>query len=98
LDDIAKYNVDRWRSLASADAIFTRPDFRLDKQTARNRLDPQGRLGDMAGKEVLCLAGGGGQQSIAFALLGARWRPVASVVVLCRRSIPVTPLDASVVD
>jgi 2-polyprenyl-3-methyl-5-hydroxy-6-metoxy-1,4-benzoquinol methylase len=72
LDDIAKYNVDRWRSLASADAIFTRPDFRLDKHTARDRLDPQGRLGDVAGKEVLCLAGGGGQQSIAFALLGAR--------------------------
>jgi len=34
-------------------------------------LDPHGKLGDVAGKEVLCLAGGGGQQSIAFALLGA---------------------------
>ena len=72
MDDIAKYNVNRWRSLASADAIFTRHDLRLDKHTARERLDPQGRLGDIAGKEVLCLAGGGGQQSIAFALLGAR--------------------------
>jgi len=71
LDDIAKYNVDRWRSLASAEAIFTRPDFRLDKHTAHNRLNGEGKLGDVAGKEVLCLAGGGGQQSIAFALLGA---------------------------
>jgi 2-polyprenyl-3-methyl-5-hydroxy-6-metoxy-1,4-benzoquinol methylase len=71
MDDIAKYNVDRWRSLASAEAIFTRPDFRLDKQSAQDRLDPERRLGDLVGKEVLCLAGGGGQQSIAFALLGA---------------------------
>ena len=29
-------------------------------------------MGDVAGKNVLCLAGGGGQQSAAFALLGAR--------------------------
>ena len=47
LDDIAKYNVDRWRSLASAEAIFTRPDFRLDRNSARKRLDPQGKLGDV---------------------------------------------------
>jgi SAM-dependent methyltransferase len=29
-------------------------------------------IGDCAGKDVLCLAGGGGQQSAAFALLGAQ--------------------------
>lgn len=71
MDDIAKYNVDRWRSLTSANATFTRPDFGLDRHTARDRLDPQGRFDDVVGKEVLCLAGGGGQQSLAFALLGA---------------------------
>src|SRR5215831_2222070 len=71
MDDIAKYNLDRWRSLASAEAIFTRPDFDLDKQTALKRLDPERKLGDVAGKEVLCLASGGGQQSVAFALLDA---------------------------
>src|SRR5262249_28969242 len=71
LDDIARYNVDRWRSLVSAEAVFTRPDIRLDKQSARERLDPERKLGDVAGKEVLCLAGGGGQQSLAFGLLGA---------------------------
>ena len=72
MDDIAKYNVNRWRLLVSARAIFTRPDFGLDKQTALNRLDPKGKLDNVSGKEVLCLAGGGGQQSIRFALLGAR--------------------------
>lgn len=34
-------------------------------------LDPEGRLGNVADKDVLCLACGGGQQSIAFALLNA---------------------------
>jgi SAM-dependent methyltransferase len=29
-------------------------------------------MGSVRGKDVLCLAGGGGQQSVAFALLGAR--------------------------
>jgi len=72
MDDIAKYNVNRWRALASAGAIFTRPDFKLDRDSASHRLDPEGKLGDLAGKEVLCLAGGGGQQSVAFALLGAK--------------------------
>jgi SAM-dependent methyltransferase len=43
----------------------------LDEDSARSYLDPQGRLGDMTGRNVLCLAGGGGQQSAAFALLGA---------------------------
>src|SRR5262245_32041791 len=71
MDDIARYNIDRWRALARAGAIFTQPDFDLDKYSARDRLDPLGKLGDVAGKEVLCLACGGGQQSIAFALLGA---------------------------
>jgi 2-polyprenyl-3-methyl-5-hydroxy-6-metoxy-1,4-benzoquinol methylase len=72
LDNIAKYNVDRWRSLVSAGAVFTRPYLHLDKRTALDRLDTQGKLGDLTGKDVLCLASGGGQQSIAFALLGAR--------------------------
>jgi 2-polyprenyl-3-methyl-5-hydroxy-6-metoxy-1,4-benzoquinol methylase len=35
-------------------------------------LDPEARLGDVARKDVLCLACGGGQQSVAFALLAAK--------------------------
>jgi 2-polyprenyl-3-methyl-5-hydroxy-6-metoxy-1,4-benzoquinol methylase len=83
VDDIAKYNVDRWRSLASAEAIFTRPDFGQDKQSAVERLDPEGKLGSVAGKEVLCLAGGGGQDSIALALLGAN----VTVADLCEEQL-----------
>jgi SAM-dependent methyltransferase len=71
LDDAARYNVERWSALAAADALWTRPWVDLDEATARRRLDPDGRLGDVRGKDVLCLASGGGQQGPAFALLGA---------------------------
>lgn len=71
MDKIAKYNMERWKALVEANALFTRPALNLDIVSARKRLDPEGRLGSLAGKDVLCLAGGGGQQSAAFALLGA---------------------------
>ena len=72
MDEIAEYNKERWKALAQANALFTRPALHLDLSTARERIDPDGRLGELAGKRVLCLAGGGGQQSAAFALLGAQ--------------------------
>ena len=72
MDDIAAFNQARWRALAEADALFTRPALDLDAASARARVDPYGVLGALEGKRVLCLAGGGGQQSAAFALLGAR--------------------------
>ena len=71
MDEVAKYNRERWRRLVDANAIFTRPALDLDADSARRRLDPHGRLGPLDGKQVLVLAGGGGQQSIAFAILGA---------------------------
>jgi ubiquinone/menaquinone biosynthesis C-methylase UbiE len=72
VDDIARYNQGRWRRLVDANAMFTRPALDLDVGAARERVDPRGRLGSVGGKRVLILAGGGGQQSVAFALLGAR--------------------------
>ena len=71
MDDIANYNRERWNALVQANALFTRPALHLDATSARQKLDPDGRLGELAGKSVLCLASGGGQQSAAFALLGA---------------------------
>ena len=71
MDELTKYNITRWKALVDADALFTRPALSLDAISARDRLDPEGRLGDVAAKDVLCLACGGGQQSIAFALLKA---------------------------
>jgi 2-polyprenyl-3-methyl-5-hydroxy-6-metoxy-1,4-benzoquinol methylase len=72
MDESTKYNMKRWKALVDANALFTRPALNLDLASAREKLDPEGRLGNVAGKEVLCLACGGGQQSAAFAILGAR--------------------------
>lgn len=69
MDEIAKYNIERWRTLVEAQAVYTRPALNLDGVSARESVDPEGRLGNLAGKDVLCLACGGGQQSAAFALL-----------------------------
>lgn len=71
MDDISNYNRERWNALVRANALFTRPALHLDATTARQKIDPDGILGELAGKRVLCLASGGGQQSAAFALLGA---------------------------
>ena len=71
MDKVYHYNKERWEALVKAKALFTRPWLDLDAGSARERLDRWGLLGDIAGKQVLCLAGGGGQQSVAFALLGA---------------------------
>lgn len=72
-DDAYYYNLARWEALARADALFTRPKLDLDQMTARDYLglDRLGITRDLTGKTVLCLASGGGQQSVAFALLGA---------------------------
>jgi SAM-dependent methyltransferase len=72
MDEIAKYNVERWRALVEADALYTRPLLNLDETSAREVVDPRGWLGELKGCHVLCLASGGGRESPAFALLGAR--------------------------
>jgi 2-polyprenyl-3-methyl-5-hydroxy-6-metoxy-1,4-benzoquinol methylase len=71
MDELIAYNKARWEELSGANVIFARPWLELDKTSARRNVDPEGILDKIAGKDVLCLAGGGGQQSVAFAMLGA---------------------------
>lgn len=71
MDEVARYNQERWKALAGADALFSRPRFDLDAGSARKLICRDEFFDDLNGKDVLCLAGGGGQQSAAFALLGA---------------------------
>jgi SAM-dependent methyltransferase len=71
LDDIARYNQARWDELAQANVAYSRPLLDLTPASAAAYLDPKGVMGDVTGRDVLCLASGGGQQSVAFALLGA---------------------------
>jgi ubiquinone/menaquinone biosynthesis C-methylase UbiE len=72
MDELAQYNIERWKALVEANAVFTRPALYLDPSLAQAEIDPERRLGTVAGKDVLCLACGGGRQSVAFALLGAK--------------------------
>jgi len=72
MDEVAGYNSERWKALDGVEAIFTRPDLDQTAESAARYVNPEGRLGDLDGKDVLCLAGGGGQQSAAFGLLGAK--------------------------
>lgn len=74
MDDLAAYNQQKWDELARRGVEFGRPLLDLTPETARGFLDPHGVLGELRGKDVLCLAGAGGQQSAAFAVLGARVR------------------------
>jgi SAM-dependent methyltransferase len=71
-DRVSEYNKKRWAALVNAHALFSRPWLNESKESAITKVDPLGLLGDIKGKNVLCLAGGGGQQSVAFALNGAQ--------------------------
>jgi len=71
MDDIARYNRERWEELPPANVLYSQPWLDLDEASARDRVDPEGGAETFSGKDVLCLAGGGGQQSAALALLGA---------------------------
>lgn len=69
----SKHNEKIWDQLVQNDVLCSRPNWNLTPETARQSLPRRHWYGeDRVGKHVLCLACGGGQQSIAFALLGAK--------------------------
>jgi SAM-dependent methyltransferase len=72
MDEFADFNKARWEELAAANVEYSRPLLDLTVESARHLVDPFGVMGDVQGKNVLCLASGGGQQSAAFGLLGAQ--------------------------
>lgn len=71
MDKTTKANESRWDKLVQSDVPCGRLRVDLNPQKAKEWLDKDGILGDLENKKVLCLASGGGQQSIGFALLGA---------------------------
>jgi SAM-dependent methyltransferase len=85
-DEIGAVNKRHWERMVKEGCGFTRPWLDLDRtqlcQYVQGRLDPVpgaliemypvSVLADVEGKEVLCLASGGGQQSAVFGLMGAR--------------------------
>ena len=71
MDELSSFNRERWNGLVRAGILYSRPKLDLDEAAAREIVDEAGLLGDVHGKKVLVLAGGGGQQSAALGLLGA---------------------------
>ncbi len=76
MDDLIQYNKERWNALAQANYTYTRPFLDLNAQKARAWLNslgeaPSGLFDSLTGKDILCLASGGGQQTAVFGLLGA---------------------------
>jgi SAM-dependent methyltransferase len=71
MDDIARVNRERWNALARANVQYSQPFLDFTPEQAAQYIYRHGVLKDVAGKRVLCLASGGGQDSAAFGLLGA---------------------------
>lgn len=85
-DDAADVNEKHWDRVVADGCGFTVPWLDLDRDLVRRYASgelevvpetligmyPACALSDVEGKDVLCLANGGGQQSAVFGLLGAR--------------------------
>ena len=68
----AKDNEKTWDELARNGVLCSQPKIKLTREEAKNYINRHGFYNDsLNDKKVLCLASGGGQQSIGFALLGA---------------------------
>jgi len=72
MDKTTRNNENRWDELVRLDVPCSRPNFKLTPNIAKENLNKDGILGNLKNKKVLCLASGGGQQGIGFALLGAK--------------------------
>jgi SAM-dependent methyltransferase len=72
MDEINRINRQRWNALAEANVEYSRPFLEFTEEDAAKYIFRHGILHSVEGLEVLCLASGGGQDSVAFGLLGAR--------------------------
>ncbi|MEL7161886.1 MAG: class I SAM-dependent methyltransferase [Bacteroidota bacterium] len=69
---MSKENEKKWDELSRNGVLCSQPKLALTPEKAKAYLNGKGAYPEsLAGKSVLCLAAGGGQQSIGFALLGA---------------------------
>jgi len=77
MDKLAAFNRSRWNALAQARIEYSRPFLNLDEAGAWAYLEEHmgfshEPLPEISGKDVLCLASGGGQQTAVFGILGAQ--------------------------
>jgi ubiquinone/menaquinone biosynthesis C-methylase UbiE len=71
MDNIHKTNRERWNALASANVEYSQPFLDYTPEKAIEYIHRYDIIKDVTGMKVLCLASGGGQDSVAFGLLGA---------------------------
>jgi len=71
MDKINTENRERWNALANANVVWSQPRLEHTIEAARQQIGRHGILTDVREKRVLCLASGGGQDSVSFGLLGA---------------------------
>jgi len=72
MDEKTNKNEKLWDKLAKAGVLCSQPKLNLSPEEAKQYINKNNfYTDDFEGKNVLCLACGGGQQSIGFALLGA---------------------------
>lgn len=71
MDNIIRDNRERWDELASVGVMHSQPYLDYTPEKAAEYVYQHNILSDVKDQEVLCLASGGGQNSVAFALLGA---------------------------
>lgn len=68
---MSKENEIKWDELAQNGVLCSQPKLELTPEEAKEYINRNGFYNNsIEGKNILCLASGGGQQSIAFALLG----------------------------
>jgi SAM-dependent methyltransferase len=72
MDEINKTNRERWNALANANVEFSRPFLDFTPEKAKSYVGRYEIIKIVQGKKILCLASGGGQDSVAFGLLGAK--------------------------
>lgn len=67
-----EHNRRAWDAMVRQKQRFARPARDEDYQTTLQELDPAGWLGEVRGKDLLCLAAGGGRQGPIYAAAGAQ--------------------------
>lgn len=71
MDQIIAKNKEQWNRLALAGVQHSKPFYGYTVKEAKEYCFRYGIISDVKGLNILCLAGGGGQDSVAFGLLGA---------------------------
>lgn len=71
MNSIDDHNRQAWDALVRKKQRHTRPADDEDLSDPRTLIDPRGWIGNLRGREVLCLAAGGGRQSALYAQAGA---------------------------